>query len=106
MTRLLLAGILAAFLAPAPTRDYSVQAIRYAISPGVPISELVVGGPKDKIDIAMVVWLIRGGGHTILFDSGFHRDKFLKYFPMTDYLRPDDAVKTAGVKPEDVTDIV
>jgi glyoxylase-like metal-dependent hydrolase (beta-lactamase superfamily II) len=71
------------------------------------VSELVVGGPKDvKVDIAMVVWLIRGGGHTILFDSGFHRDTFLKYFPMKDYLRPDEAVKLAGVQPEEVTDIV
>jgi glyoxylase-like metal-dependent hydrolase (beta-lactamase superfamily II) len=73
----------------------------------VPVSALVVGGPKDvKVDIAMVVWLIRGEGRTILFDSGFHRDTFLKYFPMKDYLRPDEAVKLAGVKPEEVTDIV
>jgi glyoxylase-like metal-dependent hydrolase (beta-lactamase superfamily II) len=71
------------------------------------VAELVVNGPKDqKVDIAMVVWLIRGGGHTILFDSGFHRDTHLKEFPMKDFLRPDEAVKTAGVNPEDVTDIV
>jgi glyoxylase-like metal-dependent hydrolase (beta-lactamase superfamily II) len=91
----------------AQTPEYSIEAIRYAISPDVPIAELVVNGPKDqKVDIAMVVWLIRGGGHTILFDSGFHRDTFLKGFPMKEYLRPDQAVKTAGVNPEDVTDIV
>jgi glyoxylase-like metal-dependent hydrolase (beta-lactamase superfamily II) len=103
----LLAVIFAALLGGSSTPEYSIQAIRYAISPGVPASELVVGGPKDvKIDVAMVVWLIRGGGHTILFDSGFHRDTFLKYFPMTDYLRPDEAVKTAGVNPEEVTDVV
>lgn len=87
--------------------DYSIQAIRYATSPDVPVAELVVGGPaNEKVDIAMVVWLIRGDGHTILFDSGFHRDTFLKEFPMKDYLRPDKAVELAGVKPEDVTDIV
>ncbi|MGD0731718.1 MAG: N-acyl homoserine lactonase family protein [Terracidiphilus sp.] len=87
--------------------EYSIQAIRYAISPDVPVSELVVGGPEDqKVDIAMVVWLIRGGGHTILFDSGFHRETFIKDFPMKDYLRPDEAVKTAGVAPDQVTDIV
>jgi glyoxylase-like metal-dependent hydrolase (beta-lactamase superfamily II) len=93
--------------AQAQTPEYSIEAIRYATSPDVPVAELVVNGPKDqKVDIAMVVWLIRGGGHTILFDSGFHRDTFTKEFPMKDYLRPDEAVKTAGVKPEDVTDIV
>jgi glyoxylase-like metal-dependent hydrolase (beta-lactamase superfamily II) len=109
MKRCLLAAILAALplLGVSNDPEYSIQAIRYASSPGVPVSELVVGGPKDvKVDIAMAVWLIRGGGHTILFDSGFHRDTFLKYFPMTDYLRPDEAVKLAGVKPEEVTDIV
>ncbi len=91
----------------AQTPEYSIEAIRYATSPGVPVSELVVDGPKDrKVDIAMVVWLIRGRGHTILFDSGFHRDTFAKEFPMQDYLRPDQAVATAGVKPEDVTDII
>jgi glyoxylase-like metal-dependent hydrolase (beta-lactamase superfamily II) len=108
MTRLLLGAVLALFITPAQAQvaNYSIQAIRYATSPGVPISDLVVGGPKDKIDIAMVVWLIRGGGHTILFDSGFHRQTFTKEFPMQDYLRPDEAVKTAGVQPADVTDIV
>jgi len=87
--------------------EYSIRAVRYATSPGVFVSDLVVGGPKNKkVDIAMVVWLIRGGGHTILFDSGFHRDTFLKEFPMREYLRPDEAVKLAGVQPQDVTDIV
>lgn len=91
----------------AQTPEYSIQAIRYATSPDVPVAELVVGGPKDqKVDIAMVVWLIRGGGRTILFDSGFHRGTFLKEFPMKDYLRPDEAVKSAGVQPDNVTDIV
>jgi len=95
----------AALAAAAP--DYTIQAIRYATSPDVALHELVVGGPaNEKVEIAMVVWLIRGGGRTILFDSGFHRDTFLKEFPMQDYLRPDKALETAGVKPEDVTDIV
>jgi glyoxylase-like metal-dependent hydrolase (beta-lactamase superfamily II) len=107
MKCLLLAALSLAFLATSSTPDYSIQAIRYATSPGVHVDELVVGGPKDqKIDIAMVVWLIRGGGHTILFDSGFHRETFTKDYPMQDYLRPDLAVKTAGVDPDQVTDVV
>jgi len=91
----------------ASTPEYSIEAIRYSTAPNVRVSDLVVGGPKDeKIDIACVVWLIRGGGYTILFDSGYHRDTFLKWFPDKDYLRPDEAVKLAGVQPEAVTDIV
>src|SRR5438552_487227 len=87
--------------------DYSIQAIRYGTITGFPVSALVMGAPKgEKLDIAMVVWLIRGGGRNILFDSGFHREKWLKEFPTADYLRPDEAVKLAGVQPEDITDIV
>jgi glyoxylase-like metal-dependent hydrolase (beta-lactamase superfamily II) len=92
---------------PAAGPDHSIQAIRYANSPGFAASGLVIGAQKDeRVDIAFVVWLIRGGGHNILFDSGFHREKWMKYFPVTDFLRPDEAVNLAGVKPEEVTDIV
>jgi glyoxylase-like metal-dependent hydrolase (beta-lactamase superfamily II) len=105
--RLVLAAIFAGFFAGNSGPEYSIQAIRYAILPGFPAAGLVMGAPKDeKMDIAMVIWLIRGGGRTILFDSGFHREKWFKNFPMTEYLRPDEAVKLAGVKPEEVTDIV
>ena len=107
MKPFLILAMCTVLLGASATPEYSIQAIRYASSPDVPVSELVVGGPKDeKVEIAMVVWLIRGGGHTILFDSGFHRDTFVKDFPMKDYLRPDKAVETAGVKAEEVTDVV
>jgi glyoxylase-like metal-dependent hydrolase (beta-lactamase superfamily II) len=93
--------------ARAQTPEYSIEAIRYAISPDVPVAELVVNGPKDqKVDIAMVVWLIRGGGHTILFDSGFHRQKYMDQFHPTDFLSPEKAVQEAGVDPASVTDII
>jgi hypothetical protein len=99
---LLLSALLGA---AAPTQpDYSIQAIRYGTIANFPVASLVIGAPKDeKMDIAMVIWLIRGGGHSILFDTGFHREVWLKRFPTRDYLRPDEAVKLAGVKPEDVT---
>ena len=109
MNRLLFAFLMlvAAVFSAAMAPEYSIQAIRYGNSPGFPANELVIGAPKDeKVDIAFVVWLIRGGGHNILFDSGFHREKWTKYFPVTDFLGPDEAVKLAGVKPEDVTDVV
>src|SRR5690242_17164577 len=98
--------ILAAALPGATGPEYSIQAIRYA-SAEDEVAGLVMGAPKgEKINIAMVIWLIRGGGHNILFDSGYHRDTFLKYFPATDYIRPDEAVKLAGLQPEEITDIV
>lgn len=98
--------ILPLALPVATSPEYSIQAIRYASAEGE-VAGLVMGAPKgEKITIAMVVWLIRGRGHNILFDSGYHRDTFLKYFPSTEYIRPDEAVELAGVKPEEITDIV
>ena len=107
----LLVGIFAIlFLAstsPAQIPNYSIQAIRIADSPGDSVSEMVIGAPRDeKIDTMYAVWLIRGGGHNILFDSGFHRDRWFKLWTIKDYLRPDEAVKLAGVQPEEITDIV
>jgi glyoxylase-like metal-dependent hydrolase (beta-lactamase superfamily II) len=111
MKKLLLIAILAAalpaFVGSASTPEYSIRAIRYATAPDYPLSEMMIGGPKDKkLDLAMVIWLIRGGGHTILFDSGCHRESYLKDFTLKDYMRPDEALKTAGVEPDAVTDIV
>jgi glyoxylase-like metal-dependent hydrolase (beta-lactamase superfamily II) len=103
---LLVLVILASALPAATGPEYSIQAIRYA-SAEDEVAGLVMGAPKgEKINIAMVVWLIRGGGRNILFDSGYHRETFLKYFPSTEYIRPDEAVKLAGVQPEEITDVV
>jgi glyoxylase-like metal-dependent hydrolase (beta-lactamase superfamily II) len=107
----LLLGAIALLLlgsaAAAPAPEYSIQAIRYADSPGDSVAELVIGAPKnEKLDTVYAVWLIRGGGRNILFDSGFHRPRWFKEWTIKDYLRPDEAVRLAGVKPEDITDIV
>lgn len=109
MKRLLLAAILvvlpcAGFAAPS-TPEYSIQAIRYA-SAEDDAADLVMGAAHEKMNLAMVIWLIRGGGHNILFDSGYHRDTFAREFHVTEYIRPDEAVKLAGIQPEDITDIV
>ena len=70
-----LAGIPAS-AQPAP--KYEVYAVQYAVLPQFPVSALVSGADKDrKIDIAMLVWVVRGGGHVVLFDTGFYRKKFL-----------------------------
>ena len=107
MKRLSLLAATLLAVAPASPPDYSIQAIRYATIKDFPTEALVMGAPKDeKTDIVMVVWLVRGGGRNILFDSGYYREAWLKEFPSADYIRPDEAVKLAGVAPEDVTDIV
>jgi glyoxylase-like metal-dependent hydrolase (beta-lactamase superfamily II) len=87
--------------------NYTIRAIRYATVPKFPLAGLVMGAPKDElIDIAMVFWVIQGGGHTILFDSGFHREKWFKDFQITDYMAPDKLVEQAGIPASSVTDII
>jgi glyoxylase-like metal-dependent hydrolase (beta-lactamase superfamily II) len=105
--RLLLAAIAMMLLGTASPPEYTIQAIRYADSPGDSVADLVVGARKEeKVDTVYALWLIRGGGRNILFDSGFHRQRWFKDWTFKDYLRPDEAVRLAGVKPEEVTDVV
>lgn len=86
--------------------DYTIQAIRYGTVPDFPLRGLIPDAEPDSLDIAMAVWLIRGGGRTVLLDTGFHREPWAERFGVTDYLRPDSAVALAGVTAEDVTDVV
>lgn len=104
--RLMLAVLLVtAALHAAPA--YSIEAIRYATLANFPMSALQQGAPRDqRMDISMILWLIRGNGHTILFDSGCHRQKWLDQYHLTDFLSPDEAVRQAGVDPAQVTDII
>src|SRR2546423_7577390 len=98
--------LLSIILAQAAPPEYTIQAIRFGTIPGYSLSRLVVGAPDTKVDIATVVWLIRGGGKTILFDSGFYRQRVIDQFKVTDFVRPDEAVRLAGVDPAQVTDII
>ena len=89
----------------APT--YEVYAIRYAIMPGFPVRSLVAGADTGRrMDIAMSVWLLRGNRRNVLVDAGFYRDKFVQRWKPAGYVQPSEAVRRAGVKPEEVTDIV
>jgi glyoxylase-like metal-dependent hydrolase (beta-lactamase superfamily II) len=91
---------------PADAR-YEVLAIRYATIPEFRVADLVKGAdPARKLDIAMFVWLVRGGGRNVLVDSGFYRPQFFSAFKVADFVRPDEAVARAGVKSDEVTDVV
>jgi glyoxylase-like metal-dependent hydrolase (beta-lactamase superfamily II) len=105
--RILFAVFCATLLGASSTPEYSIEAIRFANSPGDAVASLVMGAPKDeKIDTVYIIWLVRGGGRNILFDSGFHRERYFREWTITDYVRPDEAVRLAGVKPEEITDVV
>lgn len=102
---MMLPFVVPAALAAAPR--YSIEAVRYGTIPQYPLSGLVVGAPEsEKLDIPLVFWLIRGGGRNILLDAGFHRAEWKEKFRVADFLRPDEAVREAGVDPAAITDIV
>lgn len=97
-------GLLSLLQSP-PGADSTIEAIRFGTIPSFPVSGLVVGAPADeRMDVALVVWLIRGGGRAVLFDSGFHRQPWIDRFKVTDFARPDEAVRLAGL--DAITDVV
>lgn len=99
---------LAASLAFAQSKpQYEIFAVKYATIPDFRVSGLVAGADKDrKLDIAMMVWLVRGNGRTILVDSGFYREQFFRQWKVSGFVKPSEAIAALGVKPEDVTDVV
>jgi len=104
---LLIASLSIAPLTAQSKPQYEVYAIRYATLPDFRVSELVAGAdPARKLDIAMMIWLLRGNGHNILVDSGFYHDRFFRDWHVNDFTKPSDALKPLGLKPEDITDIV
>jgi len=87
--------------------QYEIYAIRYATLPGFPVSELVPDAGADrKLDIAMMIWLIRGNGRNVLLDSGFYHDRFFKDWHVNNFVKPSETLKPLGLKPEDITDVI
>jgi glyoxylase-like metal-dependent hydrolase (beta-lactamase superfamily II) len=115
MTRLLRAApalllLLAACAHPraTPPPEYQVYAVSYGVLPDFPVSALVAGADTSRrMDIQMMVWLVRGPeGRNVLIDSGFYREKLFRDWKVRDFVRPSEAVARAGVRPEEITDVV
>jgi glyoxylase-like metal-dependent hydrolase (beta-lactamase superfamily II) len=103
----LAAVALAAPLLAQPKPKYEIYGIRYATLKDFSVAGLVAGADKSrKMDIAMMIWLIKGDGHNILFDCGFYRDQFMKQWHPADYERPSVALERAGLKADDITDVI
>jgi glyoxylase-like metal-dependent hydrolase (beta-lactamase superfamily II) len=99
--------LFAAVAATVAAQTYEVYGIRYATIKDFSVAGLVAGADKDrKMDIAMYVWLIKGGGRNILFDCGFYREKFIRRWKPSDFQKPSEALSNAGLKPEDITDVI
>jgi glyoxylase-like metal-dependent hydrolase (beta-lactamase superfamily II) len=107
MSTLRFAALLVAFGWLTPPPAYEVYAVRFATAESYPTHFLVVGADSNRrTSLAFTVWLIRGGGRTVLMDAGFYRDKFLERWKPVGYSKPSEALGALGVKPADVTDII
>jgi glyoxylase-like metal-dependent hydrolase (beta-lactamase superfamily II) len=111
----LVASIMLGAIAAQPPRPrvvspatYEVYAVRYATIPAFQVSGLIAGADSSRrLDIAMMVWLLKGSdGRNVLVDAGFHRDDFVQRWHPNPFLTPSEAVARAGVKPEDVSDVI
>jgi glyoxylase-like metal-dependent hydrolase (beta-lactamase superfamily II) len=82
--------------------------VRFATLPNFRVRGLVAGADSTRrIDVPVMVWAIRTtDGRTILFDSGFHRQKFIDQWKVPDFVAPDSALRRAGIDPATVTDII
>jgi len=90
------------------TPTYEVYAVRYATLPNFRVANLIQGADTSRrLDIAMMVWLIKGSdGRRVLVDAGFHRADFVTRWRPADFVPPSEAVERAGVKADDITDVI
>ena len=86
---------------------YDERAVRVGTLANFPVRALVAGADSSRrMDVAVMVWMLRSNNRVVLVDAGFYRDKFIARWSPADYLRPSEAVRAAGVEPGDVTDII
>jgi glyoxylase-like metal-dependent hydrolase (beta-lactamase superfamily II) len=92
----------------APQTTYEAFAIRFGVLPQFRVAGLISGAEASRrLDIPVMVWLLKGtDGRRVLIDSGFYRQKFIDQWKPQNFRSPAEAVAAAGVKPEEITDIV
>jgi glyoxylase-like metal-dependent hydrolase (beta-lactamase superfamily II) len=91
-----------------PPLAYEVYAVRFARSPDDPVSDYVAGADASRhMNGAYMLWLLKAAdGRIALVDAGFYRDTFMPRWKPVDYIRPTEALRRAGVAPEEVHDII
>lgn len=85
-----------------------VFAIRYGTLRNFQVSGLLAGADTSRrMDVALMVWLVKHpSGRNILVDAGFYREKFMQRWKPANYVNPGEAVGLAGVRREDITDVI
>src|ERR1051325_3710511 len=87
--------------------NYEVYALSYGVYPNFPVSGLIAGADKTrKIDLQMMVWLVRGGEKNILVDTGCYHENVIKGKGIQNLIKASEAVAKLGLAPSDITDVV
>ena len=85
---------------------YQVYAVHYAWMPEYPAPFMMyLSEPEKKYPMDWSFWVIKGGGHIILVDTGSN-EKMAEAWGLQGYKRSDQLLYKLGIKPEDVTDII
>ena len=108
MMVLSLVGAIALLAAQGADATYELYAVRFGTIPAFQVSGLVAGADSSRrLDIPVMVWLLKGSnGRNVLVDSGFFRENLVERWKVRDFRRPSDAVQSAGVSADAVTDII
>jgi len=86
---------------------YEVYALSYGVYPNFPVSGLIAGADKArKIDLQMMVWLVRGGGKNILVDTGCYHENVVKGKGIQNLIKASEAVAKLGLSASDITDVI
>jgi glyoxylase-like metal-dependent hydrolase (beta-lactamase superfamily II) len=86
---------------------YEVYALSYGVYPGFPVSALIAAADKSrKIDLQMMVWLVKGGGKNILVDTGCYHENVVKGKGIKNLIKASEAVAKLGLSPADITDVI
>jgi glyoxylase-like metal-dependent hydrolase (beta-lactamase superfamily II) len=99
-----------ALVASQASAQYEIYGVQFAGYTGFAKSNLVLHEDSThKQDLAFIVWVLKptdGAHRVVLFDAGFYRDKFIKAWKPTGFVRPSEAIAKVGLTPDAVTDII
>jgi glyoxylase-like metal-dependent hydrolase (beta-lactamase superfamily II) len=99
-----------AMLGPPASAQYEIYGVQFAGYTAFPVNALVLHADSTrKQNLAFIVWVLRPTGdphRVVLFDAGFYRDKFVKAWKPTGFVRPSEAIAKIGLTPDAVTDII
>jgi glyoxylase-like metal-dependent hydrolase (beta-lactamase superfamily II) len=96
-----------AVLGNEPPPSYEIHAIHLGSTKDAH-RNLFIADPSlpKRIPVAFSLWVIVGGGRTILVDTGFTNRNMIDQWRIQDYRHPVNALSDAGFEKEQITDLV